>query len=208
MVLGRSGRGIQRALFTPLARLFLKMGLTPNTITIAGTILTTAVALTLLPLGYLITGSLALGVLVLADSIDGIMARESGSASPFGAFLDSTLDRIADAAIFSGVLLWFVFNSDGVVQVTGIAFTLATLAFGAIVPYVRAKAESLGVEASVGLAERADRIVVVLVTTLMTGLGVPTLVFVVVLGLLALASFVTVLQRMAATKAGLAQQDA
>src|SRR5690625_6277319 len=111
MVLGSGARGVQHTLFAPIARAFLRIGLTPNVVTIIGTAGTTITALVLLPMGHLVVGSLVLGVLVLTDSIDGIMARETNTSSTYGAFLDSTLDRVSDAAIFSGVLLWFLFQS-------------------------------------------------------------------------------------------------
>lgn len=203
MVLGSGARGVQHALFTPVARVFLRIGLTPNAVTVIGTLATTIAALVLLPMGFLVSGSLVLGVLVLTDSVDGIMAREAKTSSTYGAFLDSTLDRVSDAAIFAAVLLWFFFHADGVWQVIGMLTALACLAFGAIVPYVRAKAESLGVDASVGIAERADRIVVVLVATFLTGLGVPEPVMAIVLGLLAVLSLATVLQRIFTTRLAL-----
>ncbi len=199
MVLGSGARGVQHTLFTPIARVFLRIGLTPNAVTVIGTAATSIAALVLLPMGYLVVGSLVLGVLVLTDSIDGIMAREAKTSSTYGAFLDSTLDRVSDAAIFAAVLLWFFFHSDGAWQLAGMLTALACLAFGGIVPYVRAKAESLGVDASAGIAERADRIVVVLVATFLTGLGVPAPVMVVLLGILAVLSLATVLQRILTT---------
>lgn len=196
MVLGNKARGVQYALFRPVARALLRVGATPNAVTILGTAATVIAALTLLPLGHLLAGSLALGVLVLTDSVDGIMARESGRASRFGEFLDSTLDRVSDAAILSGVLVWYVAHTDGTTELTGVAASLACLGFGAIVPYVRAKAEALGIEAAVGLAERADRLLVVLLATFVTGLGAPPAVMSAVLGLLGAVTALTVLQRL------------
>lgn len=203
MVLGSQARGVQTLLFRPVARLFLRIGLSPNAVTIIGTLATTIAALALIPTGFLITGSLVLGVLVLTDSVDGIMARESGTSDTYGAFLDSTLDRVSDAAIFAAVLLWYVLHTDGTWQFVGLLAAVGCLSFGAIVPYVRAKAESLGVQASVGIAERADRIVVVLVALLLTGLGAPVPVMSVLLALLAVLSLVTVLQRMRVTRLAL-----
>lgn len=203
MVLGSRARGVQHTLFTPVARAFLKVGFTPNAVTIIGTLATTIVAITALPMGYLVTGSLALGVLVLTDSVDGIMAREAGTSGPFGAFLDSTLDRVSDAAIFAGVLMWFFFHTTDGTRVGGMIASIACLAFGGIVPYVRAKAESLGVDASIGIAERADRIVIVLVVTFITGLGVPVPVMIAVLTVLAVLSLITVIQRIHATQVAL-----
>lgn len=208
MVLGSNARGIQYKLFTPIARLFLKIGLTPNSVTVIGTIATTIAALTLIPMGLLVIGSLCLGVLVLTDSVDGIMARESGTSGPSGAFLDSTLDRVSDAAIFAGVLMWYFFHHTGAYQIGGILASLACLAFGALVPYVRAKAEALGVDAAVGIAERADRILIVLVGTFITGLGVPAVVMIVVLGVLAILSLITAIQRILLTQNALKDSHA
>lgn len=203
MVFGKNPRAVQRTLFTPFATLLLRLGFTPNAVTIVGTLLTTAVALVMFPLGYLVSGSLALGVLVLTDSIDGLMARQSGKASPFGAFLDSTLDRLSDAAIFVGVTLWFLLHTEGITQIVGMCAALGGLVFGSMVPYVRAKAESLGVDASVGVAERADRVLIILVATFITGLGLPIPLFIGILITLAVLSLVTVLQRIRATRLGL-----
>lgn len=200
MVLGNRGRGVQATLFTPLARLLLRLRVSPNAVTVAGTLLTTGLALWLLPTNHLVAGSLLLGVMVLTDSVDGLMARLAGSDSPYGAFLDSTLDRVADAAIFAGVLFWFYAHTDGPWRPAGMIAATACLALGSIVSYARAKAEALGVRASVGIAERADRIVVVLVAALLTGLGLPAAVLAVALALLAGASLVTVVQRMAAVR--------
>ncbi len=200
MVLGNRGRGVQALLFTPLARLLLRLRVSPNAVTVGGTVITTALALWLLPTGHLVAGSLLLGVMVLTDSVDGTMARLSGAAGPYGSFLDSTLDRVADAAIFAGVLFWFYGHTDGPWQQVGMIAATACLALGSLVSYARAKAEALGVRASVGIAERADRIVVVLAAALLTGLGVPAAVLAIALALLATASLVTVVQRMAAVR--------
>lgn len=200
MVLGNHGRGVQAVLFTPLARLLLALRVTPNAVTVAGTVITTALALWLLPTDHLVLGSLLLGVMVLTDSVDGVMARLTGTDSPYGAFLDSTLDRVADAAIFAGILFWFAAHADAPWRLVGMISATACLALGALVSYARAKAEALGVRASVGIAERADRIVVVLAGALLTGLGVPAAVLAVALALLAAASLVTVVQRMATVR--------
>lgn len=208
MVLGSRARGLQHTLFSPVARVFIRLGLSPNAVTIGGTLLTVIAALALLPTGHLITGSLVLGVLVLADSIDGIMARQAGRASAFGGFLDSTLDRLSDAAIFAGLLLWFFFHDAGISQVIGIAASLACLAFGAMVSYARAKAEACGVMVTVGFAERGDRISIALAGALLTGVGVPPLAMAVILSLLAALSLITVLQRILAARGALEAHNA
>jgi len=125
------------------------------------------------------------------------MARLSGRSSSWGAFLDSTLDRFADAAIFSGLVLWFVGRGDDRLT-AGLA--LACLVLGSIVPYARARAEGLGMTAAIGIAERADRLFAVLLAAFLVGLGLTPVVLTVMLTLLAVASAVTVVQRMATVR--------
>ena len=103
-----------------------------------------------------------------------------------------TLDRIADAAIFAGLTLWFAGNDD----LLGTGLSLAALVLGQVVSYARARAESLGAEAAVGIAERAERLIVVLVAAGLVGAGLPDEVLVVAMGVLTLLSAVTVVQRM------------
>ena len=163
---------MQRVL-TPLASALLRLGVSPDAVTIAGTLVVVVTALWAFPTGHLFLGALLIGLFALTDSLDGVMARQSGRSGPWGAFLDSTLDRFGDGAIFAGLVL------------------------GSVVPYARARAEGLGMTASGGIAERADRLLVALVATAAVGLGAPPVVLTVVLGLLAVASAVTVVQRMA-----------
>lgn len=207
MVLGSHARGVQHTLFSPIASVLVRWGVSPNTVTVVGTIITTALALTLIPMGHLIVGSLLIAIMALMDSIDGIMARQAGTVGPYGAFLDSTLDRVSDAAIFAGVMWWFFLHTDGVWQLVGMASAIACLAFGSMVSYARAKAESLGVEAAGGIAERADRILVVLVAVFATGFGLTPVVMAILLALLALLSSVTVLQRIATVHSALRTDD-
>ncbi|HLS13347.1 MAG TPA: CDP-alcohol phosphatidyltransferase family protein [Beutenbergiaceae bacterium] len=204
MVLGNRGRGFTQAIFGPLARGLLRLGVSPNTVTVLGTVVLMALALTLFPMGYLAAGALAIGLVVLCDSIDGIMAREAGHHTRFGSFLDSTLDRFADAAIYIGLLVYFAVHVPPPWSVAGVVVTAACLAIASVVSYARAKAESLQFTASVGVAERADRLILTLVATLIVGLGAPAWILVIALGVLALASAITVGQRIGAV----ARQDA
>lgn len=187
-------RGGMTRLLTPVADALLKRGVSPDAITITGTVAVVAAALWLYPTGNLLAASLVIAFFALTDSLDGVMARRAGRTGPWGAFLDSTLDRFGDAAIFTGLVLWFIGDGD---SRWGAGLALACLVLGSIVPYARARAEGLGMTAQVGIAERADRLATVLVATALVGLGVPQVVLVVVLGLLAVASLVTVVQRMA-----------
>jgi CDP-diacylglycerol---glycerol-3-phosphate 3-phosphatidyltransferase len=137
-------------------------------------------------------GTLVITAFVFSDMLDGQMARMSGSSSRWGAFLDSTLDRFGDAAIFGGLAMYYVGPGDSEPLA---ALAIYCLVVGSITSYARARAESLGMEAKVGIAERADRLVAILA---MTGLSdifnVPVLIPV-ALGVLAVASTVTVVQR-------------
>lgn len=180
------------AVIEPLARGLLRIGLTPDAVTMAGTAVVVTTALVAYPQGWLLPGTLIIAVFVLADSMDGTMARLSGTTSPWGAFLDSTLDRIADAAIFGGLTVWFAQRGD----LLGVALTLAALVLGQVVSYTRARAEGLGAQAAVGIAERTERLIVVLVATALVGGGLPVEVLLVAMGVLAVASAVTVVQRM------------
>ena len=180
-------------LFTPLAKALLRMGVSPDAVTITGTLGAVVAALWLFPTGHLFAGTMVIWFFVMSDLVDGVMARLSGRVGPWGAFLDSTLDRFADAAIFSGLVIWLAGEGD---DRLGAVLGLACLVLGSIVPYARARAEGLGMTANVGIAERADRLTTVLVAAGLVGIGVPPVLLTVVLGVLAVASAVTVLQRM------------
>ena len=186
-------RAVWGRLMGPLADGLLRLGVTPDQVTIGGTVVSVALALWLFPTGHLFLGAILLGVFTVLDTIDGLMARRSGRSGPWGAFLDSTLDRFADGAIFAGLVLWY--TGRGADRLTAI-LALACLVLGAIVPYARARAEGLGMTANVGIAERGDRILVSLVAAGLVGLGVTRVVLTVALGVLAVASLVTVVQRM------------
>ncbi len=184
-------RALTTRLFTPLAAFLLRVGVSPDAVTVTGTLGVVVGALWLFPTGRLFAGVMVVMVCVFADVLDGVMARRAGRSGPWGAFLDSTLDRLADAAVFVGLTLWFVRADDPRLTpdlaAWGTVVALACLALGAVVPYARARAESVGMTAQVGIAERADRLVAALVAAGLVGLGLPPVVLVVVRGQLALA---------------------
>lgn len=196
-MLNKYARDLFTFLLSPIARFLLKRGVSPDAVTIVGTLGVAGGALVFYPLGELFWGTLFITLFVFSDLIDGIMARIKGRSGAWGSFLDSTLDRVADGAVFAGVAIWFF--TGGVNTPIGIA-AMACLVLGMLVSYARAKAESLGFDANVGIAERAERLVSVLVVTGLTGLGLPEIVLLCVLILLALASIVTVIQRVAAVR--------
>jgi len=192
-MLNRFARVFINKLFTPLARLFLKLGLSPDVVTIIGTAGVCVGALGFYPRHEFFWGSLIVAVFALFDTLDGAMARLSGRSSRWGAYLDSTLDRVGDSAVFGGLVLWYA--GDGSTPYLA-ALALACLILGSVVSYSKARAEGLGMTANVGIAERADRLVAVLIATGFVGLGLPEVLLTVVLSLLALASLITVIQRM------------
>jgi CDP-diacylglycerol---glycerol-3-phosphate 3-phosphatidyltransferase len=186
-------RAFWTGLVAPVARLLLRLGVSPDVVTLVGTCGVTAGALVFFPRGDLAVGVLVVTAFVFSDMVDGQMARLSGRTSAWGAFLDSTLDRVGDAAVFAGLVLWFAAGGDAPWLA---ALALYCLVMGNLTSYVRARAESLGMRASGGVAERADRLVVVLVAAFFADvLGFRPLL-VVALALLAAASTVTVAQRM------------
>ncbi len=192
-MLNRYARAFVTKVLNPVAGLLVRLGVSPDAVTVVGTLGVAAGALVFYPRGEFLVGTLVIAVFVFADTLDGIMARRLGRSSSWGAYLDSTLDRVGDAAVFGGLVLWYA--GDGA-DTAMAALALACLILGSVVSYAKARAEGLGMTANVGIAERADRLVVVLVATGLTGLfDLPTAVLGVVLGLLALASLVTVVQR-------------
>lgn len=162
-MLGNHGRGITKAIFTPFARLLYKAHITPNMVTVAGTVVTALIAVLVIAQGYVTIGCASVGVVLFMDSVDGTLARLSGTTSKFGAFLDSTMDRIADGFCF-GAVLWYAIVGlpDGWVRTTSIISGIICMCAIGVVPYVRARAETVGIEAKIGLAERTDRLVIAL----------------------------------------------
>ena len=192
-MLNRYARAFFTKVFTPLARLLLRLGISPDVVTVVGTLGVCFGALFFFPRGELFWGVIVITAFVFSDTIDGVMARLQGRQGVWGAYLDSTLDRFGDAAVFAGLTIWFFRGGDHVVTA---CLALACLVLGSLVSYAKARAEGVGLSADVGIAERADRLVSTLVTTGLVGLGLPQVVLTVVLAVLAVASAITVLQRM------------
>jgi CDP-diacylglycerol--glycerol-3-phosphate 3-phosphatidyltransferase/CDP-diacylglycerol--inositol 3-phosphatidyltransferase len=178
--------------FSPVARFLLRLGVSPDTVTVVGTLGVCVGALVFFPRGQLLVGVLVITAFVFSDTVDGHMARISGRSSKWGAFLDSTLDRFGDAAIFGGLAMYYVGpgDSDNLA-----ALAMYCLVMGSITSYARARAESLGMEAKGGIAERADRLVAILVMTGLSAIFDVPILIPLTLGVLAVASTVTVVQR-------------
>ena len=174
----------------PVARGLLRMHVSPDAVTLVGTVGTSVAALWFFPRQQWVAGVLVILLFVFSDLIDGTMARMSGRSGPWGAFLDSTLDRVTDGLLFGAVFLGFA-NAG---QMWTASAALGCLVGGAVVSYAKARAESIGVECNVGIAERAERLIIAGAAALLYGLGVPYILPAALWFLLALTWF-TVGQR-------------
>ena len=182
----------------PIARGALRMGLTPNAVTFTGAIGLVASALFFYPRQDFFIGTLFIVFFALSDLFDGAMARISETgASRWGGFLDSTIDRITDSAILLGLTIALIETNDSLLPVA-----LGALIMGTLVPYIRAKAESLGIECSGGIAERTERLIIALTAIGFEGLGIP---FALAIGvwLLFILATITSIQRILIVKAAL-----
>jgi CDP-diacylglycerol--glycerol-3-phosphate 3-phosphatidyltransferase len=182
----------------PIARGALRLGLTPNSVTAMGAIGLVVSALYFYPKQEFFWGTIVISLFALSDLFDGAMARISHKgASKWGGFLDSTIDRITDSAIMVGLTLALMYSDDPLAPIS-----LAALVSGSLVPYIRAKAEALGIECSGGLAERTERLILVLTAIGLDGLGVPYALTIGIWTLLILTT-ITVVQRTLIVKAAL-----
>ncbi|MBY0390691.1 MAG: CDP-alcohol phosphatidyltransferase family protein [Mycobacterium pseudokansasii] len=179
----------------PLARALLRIGLTPDAVTIIGTTASVAGALVLFPMGKLFPGACVVWFFVLFDMLDGAMARQRGGGTRFGAVLDAACDRISDGAVFSGLLWWIAFGMRDRLLVVA---TLICLVTSQVISYIKARAEASGLRGDGGIIERPERLIIVLV-----GAGVSDFPFIawppalpVAMWVLAVASVITLGQRL------------
>jgi CDP-diacylglycerol--glycerol-3-phosphate 3-phosphatidyltransferase len=182
----------------PIARGALRIGLTPNAVTFVGALGLVSSALYFYPRQEFFVGTLFISFFALSDLFDGAMARISQSGdSKWGGFLDSTIDRVTDSAILIGLILALLDSNDPLIPIA-----LGALVAGTLVPYIRAKAESMGIDCTGGLAERTERLIIALTAIGFEGLGIPYALAIGVWSLFALAA-VTVVQRILIVKAAL-----
>lgn len=191
-MIGSQLRPVVGRLFDPLVNALHRAGVSPDAVTLTGTLGVVLGALFFYPRGDFLVGSLIITLFVLTDTIDGALARKRGITNPFGGWLDSTCDRIADGAIFSGLALHYARQDDDLM----LGVTLFVLVASLVVSYEKARAEGLGLTCDVGIAERPERLIVILVAAGLTGFGVPEGLLVGGLWLLAMLSAVTVVQRL------------
>ncbi len=187
---------LARAL-TPVAAGLARAGVRPDVVTFVGTAGVSVAALVFYPRGSFFLGTVVITAFVLSDMLDGALARVRGGGTRWGAFLDSSLDRVGDAAVFGGLVLYYAGRGNDLL-LTGLA--LYCLVAGALTSYVRARAEGLGLRCDVGIAERSERLVVILVATGLSGLLDLDVLRIGALWLLAVASTVTVGQRFAVVR--------
>ncbi len=186
-----AARRVFSVVIEPIARGLLRLHVSPDAVTIAGTVAVVTVALVFLPQGWFIPAVLLILVLAFSDLLDGTMARLSGTSGPWGNFLDATLDRVADGAIFGGLALYGAFNDQPWITAAA-ALALVT---GQVTSYAKARAEAVGATANVGIAERAERLIIAGIAALLTGFGVPY-VLPIALWLIGALGIVTIAQRM------------
>ena len=185
-----AARKVVSGVIEPPARLLLRLHVSPDAVTVVGTLGAVATALVCLPQGWFIQAVVIMVVLGMSDLLDGTMARMAGTSGPWGNFLDATLDRIADGAIFGGFALYGAFN-DQPWLTAGAVFALVV---GQVTSYAKARAEAVGATANVGIAERAERLILVGLAALLAGFGVPY-VLAAPLWLLGVLGLITILQR-------------
>jgi CDP-diacylglycerol--glycerol-3-phosphate 3-phosphatidyltransferase len=193
-VLGVSARPAVAKVVAPVVARLGRAGVTPDMVTVTGTVGAVAGAVLLIGTGHLFWGAFTVTVFVLLDMLDGALARARGGGSVFGAVLDSVGDRAADAAIFGSLVWWYSGDGDDRLLVL---LALLCLVLGVLTSYIKARAEGAGLSCDVGIVERTERLILVLAGTGFTGLGVPYAVHV-ALWLLLAGSAVTVVQRIVA----------
>lgn len=187
------GRKPAAVVVVPVAKLFLKMGLTPNIVTIVGTIVTIAISVILIPLDHLFAAAVLSGLFAAFDMLDGTMARLTTGGSNFGATLDASCDRITDGALFAAIAYWMVYVDNA--HPINFAACMVVLVSSQVISYVKARGEASGFKMVGGLVERPERLILGLGGVGLEGLGVPYALEV-ALWLLAVGSIFTIYQRM------------
>jgi CDP-diacylglycerol--glycerol-3-phosphate 3-phosphatidyltransferase len=195
-VLGLSARPVVEKVIAPTVRGLARAGVTPDMVTIIGTLGAVAGSVLLFGTGHLFWGTVVVTFSVLLDLLDGALARARGGGTVFGAVLDSAGDRVADAAIFGALIWWFSGAGDNRLLVL---LALLCLVLGVLTSYVKARAEGVGLSCNVGIVERLERLLLVLFGTGLAGLGVPYALHV-GLWVLLVGSAVTVVQRIVAVR--------
>jgi len=182
-------------LMEPVADYLVKRRVHPNTITIFGTVATIVVGV-LYGAGYIVLGGWLMGVTALTDVLDGMVARRTGTATAFGAFLDSTLDRLSDGAVLGGLAVFYA-TSPTHGSVPMVVVCIAGIIGSFLTSYTRARAESLGLDAKVGMLQRPERVVLLAAPQGLIGLALNGWVLSVIVNILTVTAWITVFQRIA-----------
>jgi CDP-diacylglycerol--glycerol-3-phosphate 3-phosphatidyltransferase len=211
-MLNKYARAFFTRVLTPFAAFLIRRGVSPDAVTLIGTAGVIAGALAFYPRGEFFWGTVVITLFVFSDLVDGNMARQMGRTSRWGAFLDSTLDRLADAAVFGGLAMWYAGHGNDQVLC---AVSIFCLASGQVVSYTKARGEAIGLPVNVnGLVERSERLVITLVLCGLAGFhrtfGVPGIQWLlpIALWVVAVGSLITLIQRMVTVRRESAEADA
>ena len=188
------GRKPAAVFVEPVAKLAIAAGLTPNMVTVIGAVVTTAIAVVLIPAGFLFWAAVLSGAFAAFDMIDGTMARLKGGASRFGATLDATCHRSTHGALFAAITWWLIYEYDAPQALVVASFIV--LVASQVISYIKARGEASGLAMVGGLIERPERLIIGLTGIGLQGLGVPYAIDV-ALWILAIGSLFTVYQRIA-----------
>lgn len=191
------GRKPAAVVVEPVARGLLKVGLTPNVTTLAGTALTMLSSMVLIPTGHLVWAAVLSLFFAAFDMVDGTMARLSGGGTAFGATLDASCDRLTDGALFGAIAIWLIYVADA--APINVAVSLAVVVLSQTISYIKARGEAGGLKIDGGLIERPERLILGLGGIALEGFGVPHAV-VVSLWILLVGSVITVVQRLLLAK--------
>lgn len=187
------GRAPARVIVEPVARLLLRLGISPNAVTVVGATITIVVAVTLIPTGYLAWAAILSGIFATLDMVDGTMARMRGGGTKFGATLDATCDRITDGALFAAITWWLIYSYDAYPSLVIASFVV--LVSSQVISYVKARGEASGFVMVGGLIERPERLIIGLAGIGLQGFGIPYAIDVAIWAL-ACGSIITVIQRL------------
>lgn len=191
------GRRPAAVVVEPVARGLLKVGLTPNVTTLAGTALTMLSSMVLIPTGHLVWAAVLSLFFAAFDMVDGTMARLGGGGTAFGATLDASCDRLTDGALFGAITIWLIYVADA--ASINVAVCLAVVVLSQTISYIKARGEAGGLKIDGGLIERPERLILGLGGIALEGFGVPHAV-VVSLWILLVGSVITVVQRLLLAK--------
>ncbi len=192
-MLSLHGRKPAATVAEPVAKLFLRLGFTANSVTVLGTLATIAAAVTLIPQGHLVLAAVLTIFFAAFDMIDGTMARLRGGGTAFGATLDASCDRLSDGALFGAIIFWLIYVDQA--DKATVAVALVVLALSQTISYIKARAEAGGLKVNGGLIERPERLILALGGLFLEGLGVHGSIEV-ALWILAAGSVITVVQRL------------